>query len=57
MQALVEQWIEFSTLNIDAPLSSWVYPLLGFMDYDKKVCPVLVVTFQNACMTYDYGST
>ncbi|CAL8463238.1 g2772 [Coccomyxa elongata] len=34
--ALVEQWIEFSTLNIDAPMSSWLYPLLGFMDYDKK---------------------
>ncbi|KAK9809891.1 hypothetical protein WJX72_001136 [[Myrmecia] bisecta] len=34
--AQVEQWIDFSTGEIDAPLLSWVYPLFGFWPYDKK---------------------
>ena len=37
LQAHVEQWIDFSTTAVDAPLCSWVYPLLGFMPFDKKV--------------------
>ncbi|KAK9810201.1 hypothetical protein WJX72_006549 [[Myrmecia] bisecta] len=36
MPAQVEQWIDFSTGEIDAPLTSWVYPLFGFWPYDKK---------------------
>eukprot|EP01024_Parvocaulis_polyphysoides_P017362 TRINITY_DN1767_c0_g2_i1.p1 TRINITY_DN1767_c0_g2~~TRINITY_DN1767_c0_g2_i1.p1 ORF type:complete len:445 (-),score=82.69 TRINITY_DN1767_c0_g2_i1:181-1371(-) len=34
--ALVEQWIDFSTNEIDAPLMSWIFPLMGFWPYDKK---------------------
>ena len=38
-QARVEQWIDFSTLSIDGPSSSWTYPLLmpQVFPYDKKV--------------------
>lgn len=34
----VEQWIDFCTLEIDAPLCSWVYPLImpEYFPYDKK---------------------
>ena len=37
LQARIEQWIEFSTHDIDAPLQSWVLPVRGRMPYDKKV--------------------
>ncbi len=39
LQAQVEQWIDFSTISIDAPVQSWVYPLLmpQAFPYDKKV--------------------
>jgi len=38
MQARVDQWIDLSTLEIDGPLQSWVYPiLLPVVPYDKKV--------------------
>ena len=36
-QAQVEQWIDFSTLELDAPLLSWFLPLAGFLEYNKKV--------------------
>ncbi|KAK9908313.1 hypothetical protein WJX75_005835 [Coccomyxa subellipsoidea] len=34
--AVVEQWIEFCTLELDAPLASWIYPIMGYMEYNKK---------------------
>jgi len=37
VQAQIEQWIEFSTHDIDAPLQSWVMPIRGRLPYDKKV--------------------
>ena len=30
-------WIDYSTNEIDNPLSSWLYPVLGYYPYDKKV--------------------
>ena len=36
-QALVEQWIDFTTTELDAPLLSWILPILGHWPYDKKV--------------------
>lgn len=42
MQALVEQWIEFATGELDAPLASWYYPIAGYMEYNKKVGPTLL---------------
>jgi len=39
VQAQIEQWIEFSTHDIDAPLQSWVMPVRGRLPYDKKVPP------------------
>jgi len=38
-QALVEQWIDFTTTELDAPLLSWILPILGHWPYDKKVPP------------------
>ena len=37
LQAHVEQWIDFTTTAVDAPLCSWVYPLMGYFPFDKKV--------------------
>lgn len=37
LQAQIEQWIEFSTLEIDPPLCSWYYPIAGYFPFDKKV--------------------
>ena len=37
MQAQIEQWIDFSTHEIDAPLCSWYYPIAGFFPYNKQV--------------------
>ena len=36
-QAQVEQWIDYSTLELDAPLMSWILPILGYWDYNQKV--------------------
>ena len=33
----VDMWIDWSTNEVDGPLSSWIYPLFGYMPYDKKV--------------------
>lgn len=33
----VDMWIDWSTNEVDGPLSSWIYPLLGYFPYDKKV--------------------
>jgi len=35
----VEQWIDFTTTELDAPLLSWILPILGHWPYDKKVPP------------------
>ncbi|KAK9834888.1 hypothetical protein WJX81_006700 [Elliptochloris bilobata] len=35
-EALVEQWIDFTTTELDAPLLSWILPILGHWPYDKK---------------------
>ena len=29
-------WIDYSTNEIDNPMSSWLYPVLGYYPYDKK---------------------
>lgn len=33
--ACVEQWLDFGQNEVQAPLASWLYPLLGFRPYDK----------------------
>lgn len=33
----MEQWIDFTTTELDSPLLSWILPLLGHWPYDKKV--------------------
>ena len=43
-QAFVESWIDFSTNEIDGPLCSWIYPLFGYVPYDKKVLLYSVVS-------------
>ena len=40
MQAQVEQWIDFTTQEIDAPMLSWFLPIIGYMEYNKKARPV-----------------
>ncbi|CAL5228080.1 g11148 [Coccomyxa viridis] len=32
----VEQWIDFTTQEIDAPMLSWFLPIIGFMEYNQK---------------------
>lgn len=39
MQALIEEWIELLTSDLQAPLDSWYLPLVGVWSYDKKVAP------------------
>ena len=52
MQAQVEQWIDFTTQEIDAPMLSWFLPIIGYMEYNKKVCPVqqpLLMSLHQDC--------
>ena len=37
MQGLVDAWIDYSTCEIDAPLMSWLLPLMHIMDFNKQV--------------------
>ena len=41
MQGQVEQWIDFTTQGIDAPMLSWFLPIIGFMEYNQKVSDCL----------------
>ncbi|XP_024358659.1 elongation factor 1-gamma 2 isoform X2 [Physcomitrium patens] len=36
-KALVEQWIDFATMEIDVNAGGWVYPRLGFGLYNEEV--------------------
>lgn len=37
LQGRVEQWIDSISNDVDAPLMSWILPLMGIWSYDKKV--------------------
>ena len=49
----MEQWIDFTTTELDAPLLSWVLPLLGHWPYDKKV----MLHAQHCNRTFHEGSS
>ena len=36
-QAQIEQWIEFTTHEIDPPMCSWYYAIAGYYPYNKQV--------------------
>lgn len=36
-KALVEQWIDFSSLEVDANIGRWVYPRLGYFAFIEEV--------------------
>ena len=38
----MEQWIDFTTQEIDAPMLSWFLPILGYMEYNKKASQHLI---------------
>ncbi|EIE21308.1 glutathione S-transferase [Coccomyxa subellipsoidea C-169] len=46
--ALVEQWIEFATGELDAPLASWYYPIAGYMEYNKKKEEAAIATVKKS---------
>jgi len=35
--AQVEQWLDFSNNELEAPAGMWLYPIMGFMDFNQKV--------------------
>ena len=37
LQALIDQWIDVATTELDANLSKWLYPLLGYRPYIAEV--------------------
>jgi elongation factor 1-gamma len=53
--AQVEQWIDFSTISIDAPVQSWVYPLLmpQAFPYDKKKEAGAIAALKTALSVLD----
>ena len=36
MQGEIEMWIDFSSASLDAPLRSWIMPLLKVLPYDES---------------------
>lgn len=53
--AHIEQWIDFSSNEIDAPLNSWVLPLVGLMPYDKKKEQAAITAIKDSlCILNDY---
>lgn len=36
--AQVDQWLEFAKNEIDIAMGVWVYPVLGFINYNKSTC-------------------
>lgn len=36
-QSLVDQWIDFASLEIDANVGRWLYPKFGYFPYSKEV--------------------
>lgn len=49
--AVIEQWIDFVSNEIDAPLLSWVLPLLGYGPYDKKKETAAIAAVKSALTT------
>jgi len=35
-EALVNQWIDFATSEIDLPAGVWLYPILGYIEYNAE---------------------
>jgi hypothetical protein len=42
-------WIDYSSNEIDAPLSSWILPLWGVWPYDKKARGFATTTAGDGC--------
>ncbi|KAL0019967.1 hypothetical protein WJX79_010697 [Trebouxia sp. C0005] len=53
--AHVEQWIDFSTTEIDAPLCSWLYPLVypSHFPHDQKKEEAAIAAVQKALKVLD----
>ena len=51
-QGQVEQWIDFTTQEIDAPMLSWFLPIIGFMEYNKKVLWLYLLSFLTGNNAY-----
>lgn len=37
MQALVEQWIDFASMEVDSNAARWIYPRLGMGVFNEEV--------------------
>lgn len=37
LQALVEQWIDFASMEIDSNSAKWIYPRLGMGIFNEEV--------------------
>ena len=58
MQAQVEQWIDFTTQEVDAPMLSWFLPIIGYMEYNKKVRPVqqcFLLSLHQSCIRHNFN--
>ncbi|KAI3861020.1 hypothetical protein MKX03_026689 [Papaver bracteatum] len=49
----VEQWIDFSSLEVDSNLSRWMYPRLGYMPFVPQVEELAVAGLKRALAALD----
>lgn len=46
--AQVDQWLEFAAQEVDTAVTQWVYPVLGFADYNENVYKTAVANLNKA---------
>lgn len=51
--ALIEQWIDVATTEVDAHLSAWIYPLLGYRPYFEQVAEYSSAAAKTALRVLD----
>eukprot|EP00002_Diphylleia_rotans_P002112 TRINITY_DN112_c0_g1_i3.p1 TRINITY_DN112_c0_g1~~TRINITY_DN112_c0_g1_i3.p1 ORF type:complete len:441 (-),score=94.77 TRINITY_DN112_c0_g1_i3:337-1659(-) len=51
--AQVDQWIDYASNEIDTPAGMWVYPILGYLPYDRRVCDKAKEDMHKALATLD----
>ena len=58
IQGQVEQWIDFSSLEIDSKLMGWLYPRFGYANYIAPVSYYLtcegIYAWPYICLTFFY---
>ena len=44
---LVDGWLDFASHDLELPISMWLYPVLGYAEFNQEVCAALCVRLRD----------